>query len=305
MIKKACLTLLILMINTISLAQTTNSAISAQSNQAVVLKDLNFKTVMMAFYQKQLKHIVIPELDQEKAEYVGIQSAEHTAIRADQAGVLIFSPAEIYHNLKQEKRYLLTITEFGVDADDRSLNFCGACASFTQVFIFKKNDADRFELVSRSDQEEGWMNGDFNFLPYPPKSLTENIRQIGPNVQAYVEEQEYSRQGYSSTTLYIMPLDENLRIIKMKVAEIGHDNEVTGHDQIYNMQGDYQFLNTQHNGLYDIEIKYSGTQQIDDTNGKTIIVPKNTTEIYHYSKKMNQYMLAQELKHRKIFNNQL
>lgn len=293
--KNVCLSLIMLtMINhTVTWAQTSSSTASTQLNQSVVLKDLNFKMVMMAFYQKQLKHIVIPELDKEKIEYVGIRSADHTAISDDQEGVLIFNRAEIYHNLKNEIRYLLTITEVAVDADNQSLNFCGACASFTQVFIFKKNTENKFELVSRSDSEEGWMNGDYSFLPYPSKSLTENIRQIGPNIQAYVEEQEYSKQGYSNTTLYIMPLDEKLQITKLKITEIANDNEVTGNEKIYNTQGRYQFLATQHDGLYDIQIHYSGTQRIlDHTNSGFKIVPINMTQTYYYSKKLNQYILA-------------
>ena len=63
--------------------------------------------------------------------------------------------------------------------------------------------------MSQSQDENSWMNADFNYLPYPTENIVKNIRKIGPRIKGYVEEQAYSRQGYSTSTLYIVPFDEN------------------------------------------------------------------------------------------------
>lgn len=276
---------------TVTHAKTDNSLSLEQAKQPVILKDLNFKTVMMAFYQKQLKHIVIPELDQEKVSYVGINKAEHTGISDDQPAVLIFSPAETYETLDHQQRYLFTVTEIAVDSRDNRLNFCGACASFTRVFIFKKKDG-KFEFVNQSDDEFGWMNGDFNFKPYPSKSIIENIQKIGPNTQGYIEKQEYSRQGYSDTYLYIMPLNEKSNLLKTRIAHLEWNNEVSGSDEIYNTIADYRFLSTVHDGLFDIEIKYTGTDRQETEKGFKIVA-MNETHIYQYNSKKQNYIRTQ------------
>lgn len=76
---------------------------------------------------------------------------------------------------------------------------------------------------------------------------------------------------------------------KLEVAQISNDNEVTGSDKIYNRQADYHFLSTQHNGLYDIEIQYSGTQQIY-VEDIAKIIPMNETHVYQYNEKQQKYV---------------
>lgn len=93
MMKKVGISLIMLtMMNTVTLAETSNSTASTQSNQSVVLKDLNFKMLMLVFYQMQLKHIVILELDQHKEQYIG------SILDQGVDSVLVFDPAEKFLN---------------------------------------------------------------------------------------------------------------------------------------------------------------------------------------------------------------
>ncbi len=263
--------------------------LAASKEKQVVLKNLDFKTVMMAFYQKEIQHIKISQLDNGQAEYVGIQSAQNTGVTENATAVLVFSPAQSYRDIDNEIRYLLSITEVGVDESQENLNFCGVCATFTQIYVFKKNNENQFVLLSKSIQDDGWLRGDLNYLPYPSEDIVKNIKMIGPKLKGYVEEQEYSRQGYSSTRLFIVPLDGNPRLKKLEVAGISHDNEVTGHEKIYNSQGEYHFLASEHDGLYDIAIHYSGTKGVL-REGKEDIEVVNESHLYHYNEKKQQYL---------------
>lgn len=272
-----------------SVVAQTNEKMFENHHAKTILKDLDFKTVINTFYQKQLQTTKIDQLDQQNISYIGIKNAEYTnALNSDDA-VVVFSPARTYRNAQNELRYVFTTTEVSVDKNNHELNFCGACATFTRVYIFKKNASSQFELISQSQDENSWMNADFNYLPYPTSDIVKNIRKVGPQIKAYVEEQEFSRQGYSSTTLYIVPFDEKPYIKKLIVAEIGNDNEVSGSEQIYNTQGDYQFLSTVHDGLYDIEIAYTGTQRIYIAD-RAKIIPINETHVYHYNEKQQKYI---------------
>jgi len=262
---------------------------AVMNKNKIVLKDLDFKTVMKSFYQQQIQYVKIPQLDQSNIQYVGIKNAEYTHVFDRDDAVIVFSPASAYQNAQNELRYLISTTEVSIDKNNELLNFCGVCATFTKIYLFKKNDLGQFELVSQSQDENSWMNADFNYLPYPTENIVKNIRKIGPRIKGYVEEQAYSRQGYSTSTLYIIPFDENPVMVKLEVAEIGNDNEVTGSDKIYNTQADYRFLSTEHDGLYDIEIHYSGTQQIY-VGDIAKIVPINETHVYQYNEKQQKYI---------------
>ena len=260
-----------------------------KSTDKIVLKDLNFKTVMMALYQKDLQHVKIPVLEQQQLEYVGIQNIEN-AQGEDASGVLIFSPAKTYRNARNEVRYLFTITQRPISPyNSQELEFCGNCTSLTTVYIFQKNSDQHYELLSQSQDENGWLNLDYSYVPYPSNEIIQNIKKIGPKIKGYVEEQAFSRQGYSFTKLNIVPFDENPTFTKLEVAEISNDNEVTGDERIYHTQGDYRFLKTEHGGLYDIEIKYSGTKRQYTTTSYDI-VPVNEIHVYHYNEKQQKYI---------------
>lgn len=289
MINKILLVLILISaISPLVIAQPISTQIEKKNN-VIVLKDLDFKTVMMAFYQKDIQYVKIPELEHEKVQYVGIKNASEVGIDENDDAVIVFSPAKTFQNVQNEARYLISTTEILIDKEDARLKFCGVCATFTQFYLFRKNENGKFELISRSLDENGWFKGDFNFQPYPIEDIIKNIRKVGPEIKGYVEEQEYGRQGYSHTKLFITPFDENPKMNKFEVAEIGNDNEVTGSDKIYNTQGDYRFLDTEHDGLYDIEIRYSGTQQIyQDDIAK--IVPIHATHVYHYNEAQQKYI---------------
>lgn len=260
-----------------------------KTTDKIRLKDLNFKTVMMALHQKDLKYINIPVLEQQQLQYVGIQHIEN-AQGEDTSGVLIFSPVKSYRNAQNELRYLFTITQRAISPyNSQELEFCGNCTSLTTVYIFKKNAEQHYQLLSQSQDENGWLNLDYNYVPYPSEEIIKNIKKIGPKIKGYVEEQEFSRQGYSFTKLYIVPFDENQTLRKLEVAEISNDNEVTGDERTYNTQGDYHFLDTEHGGLYDIEIQYSGTKR-QYTATSYDIVPVNETHVYQYNEKQQKYI---------------
>ncbi len=253
----------------------------------IVLKDLDFKTVMLALYQKDIKFLKVSELEQEKIQYVGMQGDQSENSKDT---VLAFNPAEVYKNAQNEDRYLLTVTQFFLSdakpSDDHHILLGFPMGSDTQVFVFKKNLDQNFEIVSRSF-DDTWSNQDWNYQPYPAGDIIKNIKNIGPEMLGYVEEKEQSAYGINETQLMVMALNDQAHIQKMKVAEIGLDNESSNEDKTYNMQAKYRFLKSEHDGLYDIEIKFSGTKK--DENADKII-PIKEIHVYQYNEKQQKYV---------------
>ena len=283
MIKKISLCFLLVGIfNTSLYAEERQKTLIKQNEQQIQLKNLDFKTVMMAFYSKQIRHIVIPELESDKQQYVGANIDGEDA-------ALIYLPPKTYQDQNNETRYLLTVSQVAVNKEDRTIIFCGICAVFTDVFIFEKNSKNQYQLISRTNSESSWSSDGFNYTPYEPESIIKDILQIGPNVKGYVEESFFSKQGYSTTTLMISPFSENPHLKLINVAVISDDNEATGSNETYSSTGKYRFLSSEHDGLYDIEIKYSGTQRADDSD-RLKIVPKNEIHVYRYYKSKNEYV---------------
>lgn len=62
-----------------------------------------------------------------------------------------------------------------------------------------------------------------------------------------------------------------------------------GDEQTYIKQGDYYFLNIERDGLYGINIQYSGTKR-QYTTASYDIVPVNETHVYHYNEKQQKYI---------------
>lgn len=121
-----------------SVVAQTNEKMAENHHAKTILKDLDFKTVINTFYQKQLQTTKIDQLDQQNISYIGIKNAEYTnALNSDDA-VVVFSPARTYRNAQNELRYVFTTTEVSVDKDNHELNFCGACATFTQFTSLRK-----------------------------------------------------------------------------------------------------------------------------------------------------------------------
>jgi len=272
-------------ITTVSAQIPLNTAL--KQKKPILLKDLDFKTVAMAFYQKDIQFVKIHELEHEKLQYVGVKNAlDEQTVKEN--GVLIFSPAKAYQNTNNETRYLLTITKFAISGLNSPRVEMGKFEfSETMIYIFKKNDQGQFQLLSESS--ETLLNDDFVYLPYPSDKIIANIKSIGSKIKAYVEENEYSQEGYSSTKLRIMPFNDQPNIVSLKVAEIGKNNEATVNEKVYSNVGKYKFLKSEHDGLYDIEIKYTGTQRVDNSKG-FVVKPMNETHIYQYNAKQQKYV---------------
>lgn len=288
MMKNVCLSLIMLtmMNHTVTWAQTSSSTASTQSNQSVVLKDLNFKTVMMAFYQKQLKHIVIPELDQNKEQYVGRIPDEGVD------SVLVFDPAEKFLNASQEVRYILTVSRRAIDPDSKALLYCDACSAYTDVYLFKKNADGDFQLLTHSPKSNGWWSNGTDQPLYFSKGIVEDAILIGPNQKGLITTIDVASHGESLSILYVQPLFENQPLKQIKVAQLDSSNEDSGEDKIYKTQAQYQLLKTVHDGLYDIEIKYTGAQSIE-SKGQNKVIPINQTYIYKFNAKQQTYLSSQ------------
>lgn len=84
--------------------------------------------LIVVFYQKQLKHIVILELDQHKEQYIG------SILDQGIDSVLVFDPVEKFLNASQERPYILTVSTRAVDPDSKALQYYDACSADTDVY---------------------------------------------------------------------------------------------------------------------------------------------------------------------------
>ncbi|NHB57271.1 hypothetical protein G9F32_04385 [Acinetobacter sp. 194] len=256
------------------------------AKKTIILKDLNFKTVITTFYGNQLKHIVIPELDKTKTQYVGYQE------KNDQIKALIYGEPVAYLNSSKQQRFLLTVSRVVIDEENKKINYCFACSSYSDVYIFQKNSNQQFELVSKATDEDAWVGMGMNDDTYNPNGILSNLVNVGPNIKGVVETVDVSRQGYSSKILYIAPMNELATFKMIEIAVLDSDNEATGDDKVWGYHGKYKFLNSVHNGLYDLEIKYTGTERLYSQTGSKIM-PKKETHIYQYDDKKQSYIRVQ------------
>ncbi|WP_228257649.1 hypothetical protein [Acinetobacter bouvetii] len=93
----------------------------------------------------------IPELDKNKQQYTG--SLPDNQGRSQ---VLLFDAAQKFKNLKGEERYIVTVTHTVIDEDSKEIAYCGACYQLTDVFLFKKSSDGKFQLMTRSPENQGW-----------------------------------------------------------------------------------------------------------------------------------------------------
>lgn len=254
------------------------------AQKTIILKNLDFKTVMMAFYQKDIQHIVIPELDKNKEQYVGMKKDQDGLVH-----VLIYAKPKQYLDNQKQERYLLTVSQVVVDEDLKEIQYCWVCTSSTDIYVFKINTDKKFELVASATGEDGWWGDSREDNTFSPEMILGGLGPVGPQVKGYIEEIELSKQGYTTTTLFIAPFNDRKNLKKLEIANTYESNDITGDERVYKTQGKYQFLKSVHDGLYDIEIQYSGTQR-KQTKDDFKVIPMRETHIYQYNEKQKKYV---------------
>lgn len=264
------------------------SLVHAETDAALL--NLDFKTVMMRFYSKQIRQVNISELDKNKQQYTG--SLPDNQGRHQ---VLLFDAAQKFKNLKGEERYIVTVTHTVIDEDRKEIAYCGACYQLTDVFLFKKSSDGKFQLTTRSPENQGWYAPAYERQMYYPVQIVKNMRKLGTAQQGILQEMTESSHGESHSQLYVMPITDDQPLKQSNALNLGNDNEDSGEDETYHKTAKYKLLNSgsdksEHDGLYDIEIQYSGTE-LKEHGGKQKAVPVNAVHRYQYNAKKQQYLL--------------
>lgn len=254
------------------------------ANQAVVLKDLSFKTVMMSFYQKNMKAITIPELDAENRQYVGFSQYD-PEINA----VLVFDQAETFQNAANEPRYLLTVSKLKIQPESNKIEYCPTCSAFTDVYIFKKTENDQFQLINYSPVGEGWWSQGIKAPQYSAPALKKSLVSIGPKQKGILTKQEVSTYSEGYRALDVTPIYENKPLNQIRVAKLEASNRGSVYHKIFSTKANYKLLNSVNDGLYDIEIHLTGTRLIEQKSDFNL-VPVNEKQIYQFNAKKQRYI---------------
>ncbi|WP_374667583.1 hypothetical protein [Acinetobacter sp.] len=130
---------------------------------------------------------------------------------------------------------------------------------------------------------------------YYPAQIAKNMRRLGPAQQGILQEITEATHGERISELYVMPIADDQPLMQSNALDLDSDHEDSGEEVTYYKKARYKLLNStsnlsQHDGLYDIEIQYSGTK-LKDSGGKQKAAPVNAVHRHQYNAKKQQYLL--------------
>lgn len=154
----------------------------------------------------------------------------------------------------------------------------------TDVFLFKKSLDGKFQLTVRSPENHGWYAPAYEQQMYFPAQIAKNMRRLGLAQQGILQEITASSHGESYSQLYVMLIANDQPLMQFNALDLAGDHEDSGEEVTYYKKAQYKLLNSplnlgQHDGLYDIEIQYSGTK-LKDSGGEQKAAPVNVVHCY-------------------------
>ena len=131
--------------------------------------------------------------------------------------------------------------------------------------------------------------------------IAKNMRRLGLVQQGILQEiTASSSHGESYSQLYVMLIADDQPLMQSNALDLASDHEDSGEEVTYYKKAQYKLLNSplnlsQHDGLYDIEIQYSGTK-LKDSGGKQKAAPVNAVHRHQYNAKKQQYFVEEMMR---------
>ncbi len=162
-------------------------------------------------------HAMFESKDEEEIKFPHIGIEEN-----NQEYLAILHPAEVFKNNSGENRYLIFVEKHEIGKAvseikngklvEKSSNFyefsegCHACEGNADLMIFKKNNQDNFDLVSKN-RDSYTPPSQYGINNLNIENLASRIVKIGKNDVGFFDESyTYSNYGGSDTLLHLIKL---------------------------------------------------------------------------------------------------
>ncbi len=251
------------------------------STTPIVLKDLNYKTFFMKFYQKDIRYLKMQDVNDVAS--VGLDDGQGNIRYA------VYMPVQNYTNLNGEKRYIVWLQLF--DQEDGRINTGHPSRPIVEMYLFKKLANGNYQLLSQNypemDVSGSWGESHLSSSDF------KSIRQVGKNQMGLFYGGGYTSTGEVSEWQYLIVLNENGWI---QQYPFGYSSSNIGaHDEKDPEYGAYRIdyrlkPESSATSLYPIEVSYQKQGKMDWRK-----LPKNgTKETLIFSVKKNCYLHANQ-----------
>ncbi|MEG0483300.1 MAG: hypothetical protein RR575_06055 [Acinetobacter sp.] len=260
--------------------QSSKTAVSAL-NTAIVVKNLNDKTIFMQFHQKDIRHLKMNDLSMDQA--VGLKGKDGNIDYA------VFNPVQTYQNLQGEKRFIVRLEIF--EQDNGQINTGHPSRPKVELYLFKQLSNGQYQLLSRSrpdlDISGSW--GDSHLQAEDFKK----IHRVGQDQMGLIYSGGYTSTGSHSEFSSLIVLNERGWIEEYPFG-ISEDNSgayESGDPKLAGFSKEYQLkADSTAPSLYPIQVTYSSYGKMDWRDH----FPKNgTISLLKFNDKKNCYINEQ------------
>lgn len=257
--------------------QSTKTAVSALNN-AIVVKNLNDKTIFMQFHQKDIRHLKMKDVSMDQA--VGLKGKD------DNIDYAVFNPVQTYQNVQGEKRFIARLEMF--EQDDGLIIAGHPSRPKVELYLFKQLNNGQYQLLSRSrpdlDISGSW--GDSHLTAEDFKK----IRRVGKDQMGLIYSGGYTSTGSHSEFSSLIVLNERgwIEEYPFGVSEDNSGAYESGDPKLAGFSKEYQLkVDPTATSLYPIQVHYSSFGKMNWRHD----FPKNgTISLLKFNEKKNCYI---------------
>lgn len=257
---------------------TASQTVKAQINSAIIVKDLDYKTIFMQFHQKDIRFLKMNNLSMDQA--VGLKGTEGNVDYA------VFNPVQSYQNVQGEKRFIVRLDIFG--QDNGEINTGHPARPKVELYLFKQLRNGRYQLLSRSsldlDISGSWGDSHLQAEDF------QKIRRVGKDQMGLIYSGGYTSTGSHSEFSSLIVLNEQGWIEEYPFG-ISEDNSgayESGDPKLAGFSKEYQLkADATAPSLYPIQVTYTRYGKMDWRDP----FPKNgTISLLKFNEKKNCYI---------------
>ncbi|RKG36555.1 hypothetical protein [Acinetobacter rongchengensis] len=233
--------------------QSPKTAVSAL-NTAIVVKNLDYKTIFMQFHQKDIRYLKMKDISMDQA--VGLKGKDGNIDYA------VFNPVQTYQNVQGEKRFIVRLEMF--EQDDGLIITGHPSRPKVELYLFKQLSNGQYQLLSQSrpdlDISGSWGESHLTAEDF------QKIRRVGKAQMGLIYSGGYTSTGSHSEFSSLIVLNERGWIEEYPFG-ISEDNsgayehgdpKLAGFSKVYQLKVDPTAPN-----LYPIQVTYSSFGKMD------------------------------------------
>ena len=257
---------------------TASRTVKTQINSAIIVKDLDYKTIFMQFHQKDIRFLKMNNLSMDEA--VGLKNKEGNVDYA------VFNPVQHYQNLQGEKRFIVRLEIFGQENGEIITGH--PSRPKVELYLFKQLHNGQYQLLSRSrpdlDISGSWGDSHLQAEDF------QKIHRVGKDQMGLIYSGGYTSTGSHSEFSSLIVLNEQGWIEEYPFG-ISEDNSgayESGDPKLAGFSKEYQLkADATAPSLYPIQVTYTRYGKMDWRDP----FPKNgTISLLKFNEKKNCYV---------------